>query len=600
MRRKAHILSVPKRVVMPKHIIFFDTETKDTIINEKQKLLTLRLGVAIYCRHSGAGKLVEHERYNFSDPDDFNRWLMAKAKRRKEIYVVAHNIGFDIRITGSFKFLSQNEWRRTHFIDEGINFTASFTHKRARIKFINNQQLFNVSLKMLGESIGTYKSQVDFTTVSDDELRVYCLQDVRVMIAAWRIWLAYIINNDLGSFKITAASQAMEAFRHRFMKEPLFIHTHEKAIQLERESYHGGRVECFFIGHYDKGKVYCVDINSMYPFVMKEPVPVKLIKHYARSNLAQFTALRNKYGYIADVTLELLDPVLPVVVNGGKLAFPTGMVRGVFTKPEIELAEKHGTVRKVHALNIYSESPILTDFVEYFWEARQKFKNEGNVAFSYISKLLMNSLYGKFGQRHTEYTIIGSTKTIPDGMYKTALDASGKLYNLRILDGIIEKETGQREAYHAFPAIASYVTARARVYLYSLIERANRGDVLYCDTDSLFVTESGYTRLAEHIENTRLGYLKLVGIEESMTVHAPKYYSFGSKVVQKGIRHSAIKLAPFRYEQEKFVSFRGALRAHNVNGVTVIRIVKKIHPRYDKGTVTSSGLVVPLHSPQFA
>ena len=600
IKRVAHELKPTSRATMPKHVIFFDTETTEHEISPTVKNLTLLLGCGTYARIDKDGSFRIRDTVDFYSTAGFNDWLVGCVKDRQTYYVVAHNIGFDLRITQTLKYLKENGWERRTLIEDGINFIAVYYKGRKKLKFINNQQLFNVSLKSLGESIGEYKAYVDFKLASRGELLEYCRQDVRVMLRAWEIWIAFIRENNLGSFKITAASQSLEAFRHRFMAARVYIHTDERAIRLERASYFGGRTDCFFIGEFRAGPVYSLDINAMYPFVMHEPVPTKLLKHYARTDLRQFAALRQRFGYVAEVTLDICRACLPVKSGIGRLCFPAGRIRGTFTKPELEYALRFGYLLEVHKVNIYSEEALFKDYVSYFYAARQKFKAEGNLAFAYISKLLMNSLYGKFGQRQTEYIKIGTTRSIPDGFYKTAFDTSGRTYKLRIIDGIIERETDPREGYNSFVAIASYITARARVYLDSLIERAGRGNVLYSDTDSLFVTEQGRQRLAGYLNDTEIGKLKQLGVEDSMTIFAPKRYIFGDKSVSKGVRSNATILPGGVVEQDQFMSFRSALRTGNLDGVLIKRIIKRVDSHYTKGNVSPEGWVSPFHSPQFS
>ena len=47
-------------------------------------------------------------------------------------------------------------------------------------------------------------------------------------------------------------------------------------------------------------------------------------------------------------------------------------------------------------------------------------------------------------------------------------------------------------AYDSCPIIASTVTAYARCYLFDIMRKAGLENVLYCDTDSVFLTEDGY------------------------------------------------------------------------------------------------------------
>lgn len=591
----AHVLSVPKSQMMPKWVIFFDTETVEERITDKKKRLILKLGYAELTRRNQHGVLECVDSCVFRSREEFNLWFSRVAVGRERYYLVAHNVSFDIRVLELFDFLAETGWDRTLFIDESINFISRWRKDNTTLLVMNNQQLFNTSLKKLGESIGEYKSSVNFALASESELLEYCKQDVRVMISAWNAWLKFLAENKLGSFKITAASQAMSSYRHRFMQHPIFIHNDKRAIALERESYHGGRVECFRIGEVNEGKIYCLDINSMYPYVMKtNAVPVKLLKYYASIPTATFNSVKQKYGYIVEAEIEADKPVLPVVYEG-RLCFPTGRFRGVFTKPEIERAGSAARVQKVFRCALYEEAVAFEGFTDFFYNARLRFKDEGNIAFAYISKILMNACYGKFAQHNFEYRRIGKSRTLPDGYYNVDWFGNQTKVKLRVLNGIVEMAKGEQEGFNSFVAIASYITANARAYLYEMIQLAGDHNVYYCDTDSLFTTEEGWQRLQQFIEPSQLGMLKVVRIEDTAAFFAPKAYRFGKDFTRKGIRSDAHMVSETSFEQDKFVGFRGALRANDLHGVIVERVVKRLSLRYTKGAVTEHGRVVPFH-----
>ncbi|GAH94157.1 unnamed protein product, partial [marine sediment metagenome] len=81
-------------------------------------------------------------------------------------------------------------------------------------------------------------------------------------------------------FSITKASQAFCAYRFRFMDHKIYIHNDVTVQNLERSAYIGGRVECFRLGKIPGKQFVSMDINSMYPFVMKaEKYPYELVSY---------------------------------------------------------------------------------------------------------------------------------------------------------------------------------------------------------------------------------------------------------------------------------------------------------------------------------
>ena len=592
--RPAHILKSVTGKSLPKNVIFFDTETSEVRLDDKRVELVLKLGVAILTRRDRHNRFQRVDECRFYDVDTFTDWLTSVIKGKEKYYIVAHNIAFDIRVVGLLKYFSSHKWKRTMLIAEGVNFIASFRKDTTTVQLVNNQQLFNVSLKKLGEAIGVYKKGIDFAAANDTELLEYCVQDVVVMIEAWNFWVKYISDNDLGPFRLTAASQAMSAFRHRFLDETVYIHNDERTIKLERESYHGGRVECFYIGTYSKGLVYNLDVNSMYPAMMESlPVPVKLLKYYERCPREVFERNRRNYGYIVEAALDISEAVLPVK-DGKRLLFPTGRVVGVFTKPEYEAALEVGNVREVFRCAFYDERVAFHSFVDFFYTARLAFREAGNDQFAYISKLLLNSLYGKFGQKQNVYETVGKSINTPDGIYKSLEVGSGEWVKYRIIEGIVEKSVGFEEGYNSFVAVASYITAAARVLLAKYIRIAGRENVLYCDTDSLFVNATGHDLLADYIDASALGKLKLVQNPDTLTIFGPKWYRFGDTTKLKGIRHNARRVGEYTYEQDKFLSFAGGLRSYHTNSVIIERVTKKLSRDYLKGELQPDGRVLPF------
>lgn len=597
MKKKAHVLGNVRGAKLPKWVIFFDTETTEHIIDSKNKELKLKLGYATLTRRDRHNRLTVVSEVVFYNRVQFTRWLGKQFRKRERYYIVAHNVSFDVRITSLFEYLQKAGFTRTSFIEAGLNFIGRFKRNDTGVVVMNNMQFFNMTLKKLGQNIGFEKGTIDFEAATDAQLVEYCKRDVHVMVEAWNKLIEFVSSNDLGNFGFTLASQSMTAFRHRFMHTDIMIHDNEDAIKLERESYHGGRVEMHQYGQTDCGPVYYVDVNSMYPYVMREyAVPTKLVRYFRKASFELFERVRKEYGYIAEVTIDIEQPILPVVHNG-KLCFPVGRITGVFAKPELEKALSVGKLISVGRLAAYKEEIIFKDFVDFFYMERLRYKKEGNDAFALICKLFLNSLYGKFGQRNLVFTKVGLTDSIPDGFYETFDTQLNKWCKYRIYKGVVERETGFEEGYNSFVAIASYVTSLARVQLYEYMELAGLENTLYCDTDSLFVNSTGYMRLLGVIEPSKLGMLKVEGISADAAFYGAKRYKFGDMTKSKGIRSNAVQLANGAFEQDKWMGFKGALRTGNADKVIITKVTKQLHDSYSKGIVLPSGRVAPFRLP---
>jgi len=97
------------------------------------------------------------------------------------------------------------------------------------------------------------------------------------------------------------------------------------------------------------------------------------------------------------------------------------------------------------------------------------------------------------------------------------------------------------------------------------------------------------------IDPTELGYLKLEGTTEDLEIRAKKDYRFGDLRVVKGIKDSAVQLAPDLFEQWHFTTLRYAFTAHDLDGVTLHKVQKKLRYTSVAGTVGEDGWIKPPH-----
>lgn len=207
---------------------------------------------------------------------------------------------------------------------------------------------------------------------------------------------------------------------------------------------------------------------------------------------------------------------------------------------------------------------------------------------------MLNSLYGKFGQKGEEWVKIGDCPDEPDRVELTFNAVRNKRGMIRYLLGEIFECRGYGECFDSFPAIAAHVTAYARMYLYKLMKIAGKGNYFYCDTDSLIVNERGLKCLRLRINPTKLGSLKIEERYDHLTIRGLKDYSLPSKTVIKGVRRNAVQIADGVYKQEQWATLKGILRSGNANEYTIKETIKHLTREYTKGVVTVDGKVSPF------
>jgi hypothetical protein len=158
----------------------------------------------------------------------------------------------------------------------------------------------------------------------------------------------------------------------------------------------------------------------------------------------------------------------------------------------------------------------------------------------------------------------------------------------------LHTQTTGEYAPDSIPIIASSVTSYARILLFELMKTARKENVLYCDTDSLFVTKSGLDNLADWISSNELGKLKIEDFG-TVEIRGAKDYTFNGVVKMKGIKKNAEKLPNGKYRQYQFQTKSLRYRAGTEDGIVVVKpIDKEVSGLYDKGIVDESGIVSPF------
>ena len=597
-KRKAHVIKRAKSDTMPKYVIYYDTETIPTKTKNGEEH-HFRLGVAAYVRYTKGEYVNAPAKWlEFNDTRVFWRWVSDHVTYHSRIYVIAHNLDFDFTTSDTLRALTELRYKIKFFAVSGSIFTWEFSKDTKTIVLLDSTQFLRGSIAGLGKLINLPKMKMPLYQESDAVWYPYCKRDVEVLKLAMENYMQFVYDNHLGSFAITVASQAMHAFKHNFMTHNIYVHGNNELDEFERESYHGGRTEAFYIGELKGGKIYDLDVNSMYPYVMHSyRYPVKHLSSVPDPTVDDIKATLKRFSLVSDVDLEVREPVFPV--NRSKLIFPIGRFRSTLTTPELEYALDHDYIKRVHRLEIYANAPIFVDYVDFFYALKQKYKKLDQPILYKVAKLFQNSLYGKFGQRVGSSELIDTRSPLEYGIERILSPESNSIEYHVIIAGNVYRYQSREPSFDSFIAIASHVTAYARMYLWELISQAGINHVYYCDTDSLFVDEVGRVRLEKYMDDYELGKLKIEKEFEWLTIHGAKDYENDKDVKIKGIPYRSEKISTNIYQYDHFSRFRSNLDSGKINTVTVSKVTKILSREYTKGIITASGRVEPFYLNEF-
>lgn len=343
-----------------------------------------------------------------------------------------------------------------------------------KVSFRDSLKLFPMSIENLavtydmpyrkGEIDYTYKRPIGYQP-TEDEID-YQLRDVKIAAYA----LKHNYDSDLT--RMTAGANAFADFKQRFGKKRFkstFPVLDPDTDAYCRSAYKGGYTYCAkrFKGKVT-GKGISVDYNSMYPSQMlSQPFPIgKPLPFEGRYKNDTVYPL-----YIQRLTCDfVLKPnhVPTVQLNNAgiygihnyveKTLEPAALT---LTNVDLDLLFENYDVDVYSwegGLKFQQQYNLFTDYINYWGEVKRNSKG-GTRA---IAKLMLNSLYGKFG---------------------TNRDVTQKVPFME--DGVVHWTLGEAEYRDpVYVPVACYATAYARRALITGI-LANYDRFMYCDTDSM-------------------------------------------------------------------------------------------------------------------
>ena len=371
---------------------------------------------------------------------------------------------------------------------------------------------------------------------------------------------------------LTLPSLAMRIYKSQFMPKNTIFQLSRGVESDIRQSYTGGAVDVY-IPHNWKSvdnffsrlkasfiKLYYYDVNSLYPFVMSNTV-MPIGKPIAfEGDIRKIESKAYGFFYCKITSPEYLKhPILQrriKTANGIRTIAGLGSWTGWIYSAEMDNAIKFGYQFEILRGYEFKKGFIFKDYVTKMYNLRLEY-DKGH-PLNLIAKLLMNSLYGKFGMKleKTVFEMFDTSNPIENELLNEMLETYGmgvqdfikidnKLLTVRnsVLNGVYYNDDGLDDNYHGPDvniAIAAAVTAGGRMWM-TLLKNNPKFNLFYSDTDSAVVDAP----LDDALVGPMLGQFKLECVIQRAVFLAPKVYGFitddGTEVIKvKGVKTELI------------------------------------------------------------
>ena len=409
--------------------------------------------------------------------------------------ILFHNIKFD----GEFiiSWLLSNGWRwvdkpvigdekvfTTLISDKGLFYSINLTwsykrrNKHHFTEFQDSYKVIPFAVEQVAKDFDLpiskleidYKAQREVGHILTEEERAYISNDVKIMAMALDKLYAE------GLTKMTTAGNAMAFYKQSISKGAFRAWYPEPYYDTEvRQAYRGGWT--YLKPEYankDIGRGIVLDVNSLYPSVMyNRPLPYGEPRYF--DGEYKPNRLFNIYIQLLRCVFELKPDKLPTVqIKNCSSFIPTEYLRSsnnelvtlCLTSVDLKLFFENYNVYCLEYLGGYefkSQAGMFKDYIDYWIERKKKATIEGNRAHRTISKIMLNSLYGRFAINPTCYSKY------------PYLDESGVVHYA---------VTPPEQRAPIYVPVAAFITAYAREITIRAAQ-ACYDRFVYADTDSL-------------------------------------------------------------------------------------------------------------------
>ena len=459
--------------------------------------------------------------------DDFFKILQYK---RENYVLYFHNLKFDgeyifnYLLNNGYECIKDKKDRKTKTFTTLISDTGQFYSIEIFFEVDNKKHINKVtiydSLKILNFSVDKIakafdlpirKLELDYNKYREvghiltPEEVDYIRNDVEIMARA----LDFMFKERLT--KMTIGSDALSYYKEMNKNFNKYFPILPYEIDMDiRKSYKGGFTylnDCY--KEKETGRGLVLDVNSLYPSVMTGEYlpfgePIYFVGKYEED------ALYKLYIQTFTCCFELKEGKIPCIQIKNNLAFvPNEYVKSsdgdlvtlTLTNVDLKLFFENYNVKDItyhSGWKFKALKGLFTNYINYWTEKKINAKKEGNNVLYLISKLMLNSLYGKFGLNPnvgSKYPYLNEEGVVKYGNYP-----------MEIRDSI-------------YIPVASFITSYARnktirtsqaIKDYT-IQNYGKDYYIYSDTDSIHLLEMSKEELASFVEidDYKLGAWKM-------------------------------------------------------------------------------------------
>lgn len=576
---QAHLVHPMRSTRVPRRFVFLDTEARRTRVGGVEHQ-TWRLGcTSVVTWDSHAERWGHRRAERHATPESLWRAVTGAAQPSTRTVVVAHNLGYDLRISRALEILPAWGWQVDKLVVSPEHVGLDLVNGPLRLVLVDSLATLPVGLARLGEALCYPKGTLPPDEAPDGAFWPYCERDVEILERAYLAVVNRLRDDDLGCWARTGSGLAWNTYLRRFCgADKVLVHSDDELRQAEMDAAHAQRCEAWRWGKLP-GAWHEWDHELAYAHVLAdETLPAYHLDEVRGLTMRHLERTYPATRWLVHARVVTEAPVLPVSLPEGT-AWPVGTFEGWWWDAELLTAAREGARVELATAHRYRGERWLASWAEWCLDLCAGPAHGDGAVLAIAAKHWQRALVGRSAMRWRDWHEAGDAWS-EETAYVPMLDAdTGELGAAFHLGGR-KWETWERIWHdNALPQLYSAVMAHCRVRLWHEMRVAGLDHVAYCDTDALIVDDEGDRRLAAAVAAGELGSLRRKATWRGVKVHAPKYLEALALSRIAGVPRNRRKLAEHHYRVETWESLTGALAHGRADEVLIRDVQVTVEPR---------------------
>ena len=529
--------------------------------------------------------------HNLSYDGNFILKLLQKLnwKQRKELISTKNINWYDYMMIGSKIYkIEINYKNKTTLIIDSNNFIRQSVKDIPKFYGLENEkktwQGKEYDEKWMYDYVLFHKTSNELA-----EFKEYCINDAKIVYLALLKLFDFCekYGNGLEVKKYTTISsfaydlfKSMNEYNNNYLNLKTSNFLNKDDYYLIRSLYKGGFCDVNddykFKEWTNKDDVNSYDINSAYPAILKNnAVPVsfneedglEFVDNIIIFNVVDTITAKTNLRFLFNDCFKLrLD------LNSHPKSFDKGSIFCLFE-------EEFNWMRKYYSGEIFIVKKIPTyglkldkyGYVDKFYNLKKQFKIDKNKGFETLSKLFINSVTGKFGQKPSYKNRVYFNNENDAVIYQTDPELV-KVGNYKRIEKEVKLNDSNDESFYIAKKyfdeetinldiqyeinnflIVSYITMKTRSKIIYFIDKIGVNNWIYSDTDSIKI--KGH--LQDEIVGLELGQFKNEGKADIAMFYHPKAYFWNGEFTFAGVSKDKTRSIDYKAIKDGYIIISG-------------------------------------------